>query len=255
MRELRSINRTDRRVAILSDVHLRAPWDSTVFRADWSRLRDTVELLLASDYFVVLNGDIFDLDRGATPMRHDAKARSIPEDVRTLLSEWQDDGGVALLTGNHELWAGCALRAAVAVDLPWGEFRRLRVEHGERFDGWAKRIRPFTSFVTWVSGLAERDTMRPLLRGMRRIERTVSNGSAEHEVFVTRIRRWLASRPGYQAFVFGHTHRAGVWTRDGVVVANAGEFRGDAATMLLLDTVDATVRVVTLDTLQHFAAE
>lgn len=206
---------------------------------------------------VVVQGDLFDLDRGSFPC-----AQAL--EFKAIRSRWAvveraiEESGIRVLSGNHDRallgkeFAGARVCERYAVRV--GE-RRVWIEHGERFDAWIKRWRGFTSFVTWVSGRVQRGPFSPLYRMLRWFERTTT-GDADGAL-ESRIIGWFRTSPELDILIFGHTHRryhrnvGGRWLvnpgdtmgsrfRFVELCANAGELRfgsGDGRSALVIDEI------------------
>ena len=208
-----------RRVAIMGDVHLGRGDARTGYGGSEEELVGFLRWLRGRADRVVVNGDLFDLDRGTLPLRFEAeyaRARSRwPLVVSTL-----DDIGAVWLVGNHDaaLTAHDGLWTAASVELgPW----RVRIEHGDRFDGWLKRQRTVTRLVTWASGRASRLGAGHLYDALRAGERLAAGegGSAVHR----RALRWLDAQERHDVLVVGHTHEQAALEVAGRWLFNAGD--------------------------------
>jgi predicted phosphodiesterase len=213
------------RIAVLGDVHLAAPGRPLSFRGQADDLAALVDRLADDHDIVIINGDLYDLDRGPLPFTYRrelqlARAAS-PELTRRLGSS-----RVRLTAGNHDATLARTGDAVDGIDLVAGASVRVRVEHGHRFDAWIKRWRPFTSAVTWMSGRAVQVGADPIYRTMRRIERHLT-GEAQpvdprQNPIHQRAFQWLQARGEYDALIVGHSHRAGLWCEGGRLLANPG---------------------------------
>jgi predicted phosphodiesterase len=211
-----------------------------------SALAEFVKNALDEGIYVVINGDLFDMDRAATPLSH----RQTLQTFRTLSPNhklWSllDDPRVILLCGNHDSRIAEELKAYHAVDLRWGA-TRFRIEHGERFDAWVKRIRPFTSLVTWLSGVTERYSLSWLTDVMRTAESATAS-SAGDERLVGRVVGWLSEHSRYDGILFGHTHRAMTWTTAVGLVANSGQAMRWPIDALRLDLERSEIQQLSID--------
>lgn len=226
-------------VAVVGDIHLGRGDGRTGFGGDISSLVEDLETLADDVDLLVLNGDLYDLDRGSLPLRfrHElALVRRRWPEIEPLLRR----PDVVLLSGNHDAVLARVGMAAQALELG-GHGLRVRVEHGERFDAWVKRWRAFTSLVTWCSGVASRAGQGQVYRLLRAAER-VAVGD-EDEGHVLRIRRWLVDA-GYDAIVFGHTHVRHASKGAGGWLLNPGASMDTTTRWLTLDLRRAEVTFV-----------
>lgn len=238
-----------RRIVVISDVHLRSlvsDAGSELERTNARSLARLVETHAASGALVVVNGDLFDMDRAAPPWAH-----------RSTLARWRAQSpahplwralalrNVIVLSGNHDRAIADGLNAYQAIDVVHGGVR-LRVEHGERFDAFIKRLRRFTRTVTWLSGLAERASADRLLRWMRAMESLA--GASEHggdDALSRRAEGWLSAHRCYQALILGHTHEAALTRGENWLLINSGQAMRWPIQVTRVDLETRTVRVET----------
>lgn len=197
-----------RRVAVLGDLHLARPGTDACGRVDAAALRAALDDLRAAADVIVVNGDLFDLERGPLPWRQRAElARIAPLHAETLAA--LDAPDVVHVWGNHDrVRAGRGAVEAVCVRTPGGA---IRIEHGDRFNAPIKRVRWFASGVTWLSGRVQAPPWRPIYDAMKRAEALLARegeGDGDEGAVERNARRWLGSTPDApDALVIGHTHR------------------------------------------------
>lgn len=211
---------------VLSDVHLisMASDESSYTsdsRVDADDLCAILRRLLAEDALIVINGDLFDLDRARLPTQHS----SYMQEMKSSLPEhplWRilADDRVLLISGNHDVLASDDLGAHQQVDIMWGE-TRVRAEHGDRFDAVIKKARSFTRWVTWLNGKAQQASLRPVTWAMRKVERMLARDTGGE--LVERALLWLERHPEYHALVIGHTHQIECVGTEGCMVINSGQ--------------------------------
>ena len=165
-----------------------------------------VEALIETSELVIVNGDLFDLERGPLPWRQ-AHELSVIEPQHPHVRAVEHPR-VVWLSGNHDHVLTCQGRAQRAVDVvtPAGV---VRVEHGDRFNPPIKQWPAFASGVTWLSGRVRGGGQAPLYRAMKQVERVlageVDEGSGPGSI-ERRAGRWLEGTD-YAGLVIGHTHR------------------------------------------------
>jgi predicted phosphodiesterase len=248
MNVLRSCTVENREFFVLSDVHLRSLEDgqSEGTSVTASALAEFLNEALDEGIYVVINGDLFDMDRAAKPLNH----RQTLQGFRTLSPDhelWSllEDPRVILLCGNHDSKVADDLKAYHAADLRWGT-TRFRIEHGERFDAWIKRIRPFTSLITWMSGVTERYSLSPLTNAMRMVESATASSTGD-ERLLGRVLGWLSEHSRYDGILFGHTHRAMTWATPVGLVANSGQAMHWPIDALRLDLERNEIKQLSID--------
>lgn len=220
-REQDVVRTTAERIAVLGDLHLGRPGSSLACAVPADEIGAAASALAATHDLVVINGDLFDLERGATPSqrRELALLDPIHQDATRALS-----GPRFVWTrGNHDRVLGRSGRAHAAVEVTTAS-GTIRVEHGDRFDPPIKRWPAFTSLVTWASGRARTTpALEPAYRAMRFLERTLSgHGEDADDPVAVGARDWLADSE-HVALVIGHTHgRAVLRTADGRATINPG---------------------------------
>ena len=211
-----------RRVAVVSDLHLGRPDAPHACNVKLDEVKAAASVLAETHDLAVVNGDLFDLERGTWPLQ----GREYE-----LLSQVHAEAAAALRAppwiwtrGNHDrvLEALELATEHVEVALPCGV---VRIEHGDRFNAFIKRWPPFTTFVTWVSGRVEAvPALRPIYRAMRFADLALTGTSrASEDPVVTAAAEWLGTRPDLRALVIGHPHEAVLrGLSDGRTVMNPG---------------------------------
>lgn len=206
MREIENPpRRTARRLGVVSDFHLGRPGAPLACQIAADEILAAVDALRARTDMVVINGDLFDLERGTVPF--------LKRELRLL--EAVHHRVVAALTGPEFCWVrgnhdrvlldlGRAL-PAIDVELPCGLFR---IEHGDRFNAFIKRNESFTTMMTWLSGrLQIAPALLPFYKTMRAADHLLTGAAtSKDEPIAAKSARWLAEQPGYRGMVIGHTH-------------------------------------------------
>jgi len=211
---------TAQRVAVLSDLHLGPSGAALAGRPNAALMGRLVRRLRETHDLLVVNGDLFDLDRSTWPLDHARTYRNALVAHHEILAQMR--GADVLWTiGNHDAWleAGIGAKRAVDVAMPAGV---VRIEHGHRFDAPIKRLRTFTSLVTWASGHAAQGAPR-LYRWMRATERRLITRHDAGCPIERGARHWLAGHPSYAMMVIGHTHRPACLDVGGRYVLNPGD--------------------------------
>lgn len=225
-----------RTIAVVGDIHLGRGDGRTGFGGDIDALVRNLSALAERVDLLVINGDLYDLDRGTFPLRFRSELRTVRQrwpEIEPLLSR----PDVLLLAGNHDAILVDEGLAAHALDIP-ARSLRLRVEHGERFDAWVKRWRSFTSLVTWCSGVASRAGRGSIYNALRGMERLAVGDEDAGQL--ARAERWLEEAP-CDVLVFGHTHVRHAGHSSAGWLLNPGASMGDATRWLTVDLHRAEV--------------
>lgn len=196
------------RLIVIGDLHLGRGDPETGFADSPADLTRTLDRLETEADLVILNGDIYDLDRGRFPTAQGWEYRALRPRwaaVEALLARAHmratagnhDAALYGRMLGGGKVTAGYRLQVG-ALD--------VQVEHGHRFDAWLKQRRRFTSSVTWLSGLVSQGPLRPIYKLLRTLESATTDddlgGPAE------RAARWLQEERGpVDLLIIGHTHR------------------------------------------------
>lgn len=205
------------RLAVLSDVHLGRGDAETGYAGAPEVLCAALEAIAKHADLVIINGDLYDLDRGLFPVAQGLEYKALQPRwtaVETTIAAL----GIRLTTGNHDH----ALRGRIVAGARVQESYRVQVgplavhvEHGERFNAWVKQSRWVTSAVTWLSGRVSQGVFRPVYRVLRAMEARTTD---DREGGVTsRARDWLQSTCLSDVLIIGHTHQrhaeacAGKW--------------------------------------------
>ena len=227
-------------VIVCGDLHLRddGSWSPLAVES----LVGLLEQLAQEAELVVINGDLFDLDRGRFPcaQRYEFERSrhrwcALEEAIARL--------SIRVTAGNHdhalrgEIMGGHRVCEALELSV---DGVRVRIEHGERFDAWVKRVRGFTSFVTWLSAWVDRPPLRPVYRLMRWVERATTQD--ERGGIEKRAMRWLHSQERCDVLVLGHTHRRTRWDEDRRTLLNPGDGMGGRVRFLRVGGDGAGVR-------------
>lgn len=193
---------TIQRVGIVGDFHLGRPNAPLACRVPHEELVAAVGALAERCDVVVINGDFYDLERGVLPSQR-LEAMLVRE-THAALEEALSGPKFVWTSGNHDRALGHALSAELNTGAGV-----VRVEHGDRFDPPIKRLRRFTTFVTWASGRAHATpSLRPVYRAMRQMESVLTGSESSRELDpVTRAAaRWLDSDASSPMLAIGHTH-------------------------------------------------
>jgi predicted phosphodiesterase len=193
---------TIHRVGIVGDFHLGRPNAPLACRVPSEELLAAVDALASRCDLVVINGDFYDLERGVLPSQR-LEAMLVRE-THAVLEDALSGPKFIWTSGNHDR----ALGHAVSAELNTGA-GTLRVEHGDRFDPPIKRLRGFTTLVTWASGRAHATpALTPAYRALRRMESVLTGSESSRELDpVTRAAvRWLDEDGSPSMLAIGHTH-------------------------------------------------
>lgn len=230
------------RLAVLSDIHLGRGDAQTGY---YGRPEDLCSLLehIAKDVdLVVINGDLYDLDRGAIPLAQF-------KEYQYLKGEWSAVEAcmkrldIRTTAGNHD-------RALLGKTLGAHRVREhllvplqdltVRIEHGERFDAWIKRNRRFTSLFTWLSGWLSRRGLDPLYRILRALEAWSTDDSSGG--LVRRAKKWLRTQNELDVLILGHTHTQVAEACGQKWVLNPGDAMHPTAHYVVLDAEEMRVK-------------
>lgn len=232
--------RVAQRVAVISDFHLGRPESGLACSIEATEIVAAVEVLKERVDLIVVNGDLFDLERGTLPSQ--SRELRLLSSVHHRVVEALTGPEFVWIRGNHDRILEQKGRAlgSIDLDLPSGLFR---VEHGDRFDAPIKRSHTFTALVTWASGRVHAAAaLRPIYHAMRAADHVLTGAAtAKDEPIAAKAERWLAGKPSYRGMVIGHTHAPILReSEDGRLVMNPGgsvsEFRA-----LVIEPTDAAL--------------
>lgn len=197
--------RVARRLAVISDFHLGRPGAPLACQVPTDDILAAVEQLRSMADLIVVNGDLFDLERGTFPFLK--RELRLLEAVHFRVVEALTGPEFAWVRGNHDrvlLELGRAF-PALDVELPSGLFR---IEHGDRFNSFIKRNEPFTTAMTWLSGrLQIAPALQPIYQTMRAADHLLTGAAtAKQEPIAAKSTEWLGGEPQYRGMVIGHTH-------------------------------------------------
>lgn len=197
------------RLIVIGDLHLGRGDPETGFSGTPADLTRALDRLETEADLVILNGDIYDLDRGRFPTAQGWEYRALRPRwtaVEAIISR----AHMRATAGNHDAalygktLGGAKVTAGYRVQV--GDLH-VQIEHGHRFDAWLKQRRRFTSSVTWLSGLVSQGPLRPIYNLLRTLESATTDdddgGPAE------RAALWLHGHRGdpLDLLIIGHTHR------------------------------------------------
>lgn len=220
---VRSLGVVDR-IAVLGDVHLAAPGRPLAWEGSVETLVAVLTTLTATHDAVIVNGDLYDLERGPLPWRAEREL-SLARSAGSALDAALRDAKVVLTAGNHDAVLCARGEAVDAVTCAGAGGLKARIEHGHRFDAWIKRWRWFTSGVTWASGRAVRWGAGRTYDWMRTVEQTLTreDGAADLGGVHARARAWMISEDAApDVLVLGHTHTRGAWPIGERLLVNPG---------------------------------
>lgn len=216
----------EERLVVISDLHLGNPF-SEASRS----LSSFLDYVLEQDYHLIINGDgleILQADLGTLAR----STSSVAAGIRRLV---EADRRVYYIVGNHDIalehllgsWLGENLRPFLNVRS--GDLR-IRVEHGHLYDPFFFKYPTIYEWVTRMAG--------PILR--------IRPELYEVWIYYQRFKRWLGRhlkqsgrrtqptpfhegaamllRRGFDAVVFGHTHKPEVVEMEGGVYINGGNW-------------------------------
>ena len=225
--------------AVVGDLHVGRPASPLSFRAAPEQVADWVDDLLCRWGQLIVNGDLFDLDRGMVPLRHSDELRIVESANRPIIQLLRRPE-IIWLAGNHDEQLLQGSQAERALDVRLGQ-SLVRVEHGDRFDAPVKQARTLTRLVTWASGRVVSGPLNPVYHAMRRVESRLTGEHQAVPALEHRALRWLLQQSAYRYLVLGHTHRAGIVSSGNRWVLNPGDSPGPALRALGMTTQGATL--------------
>jgi predicted phosphodiesterase len=225
--------------AVVSDLHVGRPDSALSFRAPVGEVANWVDDLLCRWGLLVVNGDLYDLDRGVVPFRQRDELAIVELSNKPLIELFRRPE-IVWLVGNHDEELLNGAQAERSLDVRLGR-ALVRIEHGDRFDAPVKRSRAVTRLVTWASGRVVRGPFNPVYSAMRRAESLLTGEYGSVPALEQRALRWLMQQSAYQFLVLGHTHRAGVTTAGNRGVLNPGDSPGPVLRALGMTTQGATL--------------
>lgn len=235
------------RLAVIGDVHLGRGDAETGYSGDAEGLCAALEALADHADCVIINGDLYDLDRGVVPTAQWLEYRRLQPRWAQVEAKMRARG-VRLTTGNHDhtlrdkIVGGA--RACGAYRVPVGDWL-VHVEHGERFNAWIKRSRHFTSAVTWLSGRVSQGPWRPIYALLRRMEaRTTDDcdGGVSR-----RAASWLRRQPELDIMIIGHTHQRDAQELGSRWLLNPGDAMRPLMGYLVIDAQKQEILFGTVD--------
>lgn len=231
--------------AVISDTHLRSLDARSLDDVSAEDVAGLIADLRKSSDVVIVNGDLFDMDRAAFPLGHRQELERLRAcNPRHPLWEALAHDDVILLSGNHDSSVGGLLGSYQAVDIVFGE-SRVRIEHGERFDAWIKRVRPFTSLVTWLSGVTETLSLGAVTRALRFMEHVAAGSDGGEQLLQRRVQGWLRAHARYDGLIFGHTHESEITSSPAGVLVNSGQTTSWPVHVVRVDLVARSVQLQT----------
>ena len=227
------------RFAVVSDLHVGRPGSSLSFHAPVHEVADWVDDLLCRWGTLVVNGDLYDLDRGVIPFRQRDELALVDACNIPIIQLFRRPE-VIWLVGNHDEVLVRGGHAERSVDVRLGR-ALVRVEHGDRFDAAVKQARTLTRLVTWASGRVASGPLRPVYDAMRQVESRLTGEHRSVPALEQRALRWLVQQSAYRFLVLGHTHRAGITSAGNRWVLNPGDSPGPVLRALGMTTDGATL--------------
>lgn len=234
------------RLAVLSDIHLGRGDGRTGFSGDVEHLCAALQRIAENADAVVINGDLYDLDRGTLPT-----AQAL--EFRRLRPKWaaveacMEKYGIRMTAGNHD-------RALLAMQVGGAKVHEsyvvavgqlnVRIEHGERFDAWIKRNRRFTSFVAWLSGWVSRIKLGFVYRILRMVERWTTDDKDGGQV--ERAIKWMKQHQEIDVLIMGHTHQKHVQRVGSQWLLNPGDAMHAKIHYLVIDGHEPSVTFMTI---------
>lgn len=235
------------RLAILGDLHLGRGDATTGYFGQPAHACLLLSKIAEQADLVVINGDLYDLDRGRFPTAQFLEYQHLQPTWASVEACIQRHG-IRITAGNHDhallgrSVGGKLVREAFEIQL--GEVR-VRIEHGERFDAWIKRNRAFTSAATWLSGWLSRHGLDKLYRGMRRIEAWSTRDQNGGQL--RRAAQWLRTQQHLDLLVMGHTHQRCAHPCGAQWLLNPGDAMHPVANYLLIDADQRTLTFYAFD--------
>lgn len=212
-----------RGLIVCSDTHLGRGVAKTGFGGKAEDFASFLAQLAERADVVVINGDLYDLDRGTIPCAQSREYRAI-QPRWSSVERTMERCGIRITAGNHDralldrVVAGAVVRESFEVSVGG---KKVHIEHGERFDAPVKRVRSFTSFVTWLSGKVQEGPFERIYAWLRWAEKVSTND--ESGALEQRIMSWFFEGSKADILVFGHTHKRFRGCVDGRWVINPGD--------------------------------
>lgn len=235
------------RLAILGDIHLGRGDATTGYYGNANNASLLLSKIAEQADLVVINGDLYDLDRGALPMAQSLEYQHLQKYWRAVESCIQQYD-IRMTAGNHDHallgrnLGGNPVRNAYRIQM---NDLHVHIEHGERFDAWIKRNRQITSAATWLSGWLSRHKLNALYRAIRRIEAWSTQDKNGGQL--QRAEKWLRKQQNLDLLVIGHTHQRCAHPCGHQWLINPGDAMRQVANYLLIDADQRTLTFYTFD--------
>ena len=223
------------RLLLISDLHLGSPY----CRAR-SRTVALLRFALENRYTLCLNGDLFDIVQ--SPMMK--LANDAPDVLRWLL-KLQDAGlKTYYVVGNHDMvfeyfledWQVFLL--SPFLNLRSGD-KRIRIEHGHLYDPAYARNPAFYQWLTGIAGLALKAVPGLHHVFLNLMNRRFAGKQGADGLWPNESHHFLGpareiGARGFDAVIFGHTHRAGIIDLgNGCTYYNPGGWVGEPYTLVI----------------------
>jgi len=199
------------RICVISDIHLGSP----LFN-DINTLQSFIRHVRKEKMHLCINGDGLDITQSSIARM----AREIPIIFNELIGMRDDGLNIYYVVGNHDIIFEYFLR-------DWGLFKvvpfinltsndkLIRIEHSHIYDKLYMTSPSMYKIIEIIGGFLLRYTP-PIYRSMLYIERFIYDKKVtdkkskykEHSSFIDAVDNLLER--GFDAVIFGHTHRPGI---------------------------------------------
>jgi UDP-2,3-diacylglucosamine pyrophosphatase LpxH len=195
------------KIAALSDFHIGSTSRGDCFRHTEAGFHSYLDELEAEHDTIVLLGDIFQAEHGASLSRS-AKRKELRRAQRYRSGVWTRMQGprYRYLHGNHDAVAASENSALERLRLEEDGFSVYFV-HGHQFDPLLRRFHPVAQASTWFSGRLRNYGLNPIADWLEHKDITIKHAAFQGErgPYVEAARRLLVEQR-VNAVVMGHTH-------------------------------------------------
>ena len=232
----RTIDGSDRRVAILADLHIGRRDATDQFKADDEAFIEALEPIVAAVDRVFLLGDVLELQRGLFPFAHRYERDVITREHEALV-DFLRGPKFLWFKGNHDTLLATTDGALEELTLDVGGKKALFL-HGDRAD-WVVSEVPFVQgFGSWLGGIAERAGLRTAYSMLCSIDAALNGVHKDPSRcrLIARLLDYARSQNATRVFC-GHIHSALAYQVDDLAIFRPGS------------STDGTLRYIIIDRL------